>query len=169
MPSATATPQPRGVFWNINVKIYFIWEIGIKSGGKRVRKKAVRFHLINNYGQLRRGKVPSLQKSSPFLGSSFSPSVTELAEVQGLHSLFACLRTIPPSVVFFLSHFLQSTLHSQCCFFKTTVSFHPQEQKDAVHSNRHHHARLHQKRNNSKLLKDQAPTEERQVFNSTKH
>jgi hypothetical protein len=36
--------------------------------------------------------------------------------------------------------------HSQCCFFKTTVSIHPQEQKVAVHSNRHHHARLCQKK-----------------------
>jgi len=44
-------------------------------------------------------KIPTLSRQL------ISPSVTELVEVQGLHSLFACLRTINPSVVFFCHTF----------------------------------------------------------------
>jgi len=36
----------------------------------------------------------------------------------------------PPFCCFFLSHFLQSTLLSQWCFFKTTVSIHARAEKD---------------------------------------
>ena len=99
LPSATATPQPRGVFWNSNVKIYFSWEIGRKSGGNRVRKKAVRFHLIDNNGQLRRAKSPACKNPHPFFSSSLSLSK------RGLHSLFAGFRTLHPSVVFFCHTF----------------------------------------------------------------
>ena len=80
-----------------------------------VMNSAVRLHLIVYHGQLHRS-IPDRQKSSPFMP-------------HGLHSLFACLRAINPAVVFFLSHFLQSTLLSQCCFYKTTVSIHPQAKK----------------------------------------
>jgi hypothetical protein len=55
--------------------------------------KAVRLRLVDNYGQLRRA-IPSRQKSPPFVP-------------HGLHGLFVGFRTINPSVVFFLSHFLQ--------------------------------------------------------------
>ncbi len=54
--------------------------------------KAVRFYLKVYYGQLRRGRIPGRQKSSPLVPL-------------GLHSLFACLRTIHPAVVFFCHTF----------------------------------------------------------------
>jgi len=56
-----------------------------------------------NYGQLRRGN-PRQAKTL-----TLSRQLAEHVEAQGLHSLFACLRAIHPAVVFFLSHFLQST------------------------------------------------------------
>ena len=65
-----------------------------------------------NYGQLRRGN-PRPQKI-PTIRSSW------------LARSFLWLPYNPRFVVFFLSHFLQSTLHLQCYFFKTTVSICPQ-------------------------------------------
>jgi len=47
-------------------------------------------------------------------------SVIEHAEVLGLQSLFACLRTIYPTVVFFLSHFLQSTHNWHIAFSRSS-------------------------------------------------
>jgi len=69
--------------------------------------KAVRLRLKDNYGQLRRA-ITGRQKSSPIVPL-------------GLHSLFACLRAIHPSVVFFC--------HTFC-----------KRQKRRLHSNRHHRA-----------------------------
>jgi hypothetical protein len=57
------------------------------------KQKAVRLCLKVHYGQLRRATT-GRQKSSPFLASSLSLTATELVEVQGLHSLFTCLRVI---------------------------------------------------------------------------
>ena len=68
------------------------------------KQKAVRLCLKVHYGQLRKATT-GRQKSSPFLASSLSLTATELVEVQGLHSLFACLRTINPAVVFFCHTF----------------------------------------------------------------
>ena len=131
MPSATATPQPRGVFRNLNVKIYFSWEIGIKSGGKRVRPKAVRFSPDSSLRAAPRA-IPSLQKSSPFVP-------------HGLHSLFAGFRTIHPAVVFFCHTFCNPRTFGTLLFLvpqKNQLANQPTRQKRRLHSNRHHRAAL---------------------------
>ena len=61
--------------------------------------KAVRLRLEANYGQLRRAST-GRQKSSPLVPL-------------GLHSLFSCLRTIHPAVVFFCHTFCISECRAE--------------------------------------------------------
>jgi hypothetical protein len=65
--------------------------------------------------------------------------------LRGLHSPFVGFRTINPAVVFFLSHFLQSS-HSWHIAFsrssKKSISQSTRRQKRRLHSNRHHRAAL---------------------------
>ena len=120
MPSATATPQPRGVFRNLNVKIYFSWEIGIKSGGKRVRPKAVRF------------SPDSSLRAAPS-GQSPQPAKILTIRTSWLAQSFCRLPHNPPCCCFFSVTLFATHAHLAHCFFsflkKINKPIHPQAKK----------------------------------------
>ena len=69
--------------------------------------EAVRFHLIDNYGQ-HRSAITSRQKSPPLVPL-------------GLHGLFVGFHTINPSVVFFCHTFCRKSKKDVCTPTATTV------------------------------------------------
>jgi len=82
---------------------------------QKAGQEAVRLCLNVYYGQLRRTTIGS-QKSSPLVPL-------------GLHSFFACLRTINPSLFFSVMFFAINPSFIVMFFSKTTISTHAKESK----------------------------------------
>ena len=81
-------------------------------------------------GNLRQAKILTLSRQ-----------LAEPVEAQGLHSLFACLHTINPAVVFFCHTFCNQPFFHSVVFLNHY--FNPPTGKEVgVHSNLHHHVRL---------------------------
>src|SRR5665647_2841 len=72
---------------------------------KRFRRNTLQL----KYGQLRRAKILTLSRQ-----------LAEHVEAQGLHSLFACLRTINSAVIFFCHTFAIHSQKKKTVFFNLT-------------------------------------------------
>ena len=114
MPSATATPQPRGIF---EIPMINLFNSRNRNGNRR-KFNCEESGQVSPESKLRAAppvKVSSLQKSPPLLSCSLSLSK------RGLHGLFAGFRTIHPNVVFFCHTFCirqKRRLHGDLSRFK---------------------------------------------------